>query len=448
MADPTGPTPITVPARTPRPGIPTPAMLRPPAPAAAPPSPFGRVEADGTVFLLAPEGEIRIGQWAAGPPAAGLAFFQRKYEDLVVEIDLIWARLADGRATPEQARTVLVKIREALTARAFIGDVVELGNKCDLVAAKIVEVRAAVAEKRAAARAEAIAARESLAAEAEKLGPSSAWKQTSERFAAIIEEWKTLPRTDRTTEQVLWKRISAARTGFDKRRRQHFTEADAQNKIAVARKRELIATAEGLAKSTDWVATGKKIRDLMNDWKSAPRAGRSDEDKLWKRFKAAQDEFFAAKIAAEQQAEDDLRPNVAAKELLASQAEALLPITDHKTAKVALRGIHERWEKVGDLPRGDRERLDARLRKVDEALRKDESESWKKSNPEARARAESTANVFAEGIAKLEAKREKAVVCGNDREVAKLDASIEQTTALLRAAQSAANEFGSLTHAG
>ena len=71
MADPTGPTPM-----------PTPAMLRPvPAAPAPPPSPFGRVEADGTVYLLAPEGEVKIGQWAAGPPAAGLAFFQRKYED-------------------------------------------------------------------------------------------------------------------------------------------------------------------------------------------------------------------------------------------------------------------------------------------------------------------------------------------------------------------------------
>ena len=444
MADPNGPTPAM-----PTPAMPTPAMLRrAPAPAAPEPSPFGRVEADGTVYLLAPEGEIRIGQWAAGPPAAGLAFFQRKYEDLVVEIDLIGARLADGRATPEQAQSVLAKVQEALTARSFIGDLAALDIKCQAVAAGIVQARAELSEKRAAARAEATAARETLAAEAEKLGPSTSWKQASERFAAIVEEWKVLPRTDRATEQVLWKRISNARTGFDKRRRQHFAEADALHTVAVARKRELIATAESLAKSTDWVGTGKKIRDLMNDWKSAPRAGRSDEDKLWKRFKAAQDEFFAAKTAADVQAEAALLPNITEKELLVSQAEALLPITDHKAAKAALRGIHERWEKVGDLPRGDRERLENRLRKVDEALRKDESESWKKSNPEARARAESTANVFADGIAKLETKRQKAEASGNLREVAKLEAAIEQTTALLRAAQSAASEFGSLTHVG
>ena len=47
---------------------------------------FGRVEDDGTVYLKAPEGEVRVGQYAAGPPHEGLAFFARKYEDLVVEI--------------------------------------------------------------------------------------------------------------------------------------------------------------------------------------------------------------------------------------------------------------------------------------------------------------------------------------------------------------------------
>lgn len=436
MADPTGLT-----------RMPTPGMLRPvPAQPAPPPSPFGRVTADGTVFLIAPEGEIQVGQWAAGPPAAGLAFFQRKYEDLVVEVDLTGVRLADGRATPEQAHTVLVKVREALTARAFVGDVEALNVKCDALAANIAKMRDALAQKRALARAEATAARQELAGEAEKLGASTSWKPTSERFANIVEEWKALPRTDRATEQELWKRISAARTGFDKRRRQHFTEADANNKIAVTRKRALIATAESLSTSTDWVGTGKQIRDLMNDWKAAPRAGRSDEDKLWKRFKAAQDAFFAAKTAAEQQAEEALRPNIAEKELLAAKAEALLPITDHKAAKTALRDIHNRWEAIGVVPRSDQERLEARLRKVDEALRKDDSDSWKKSNPEARARAESTANAFSEGIAKLEAKRAKAVASGNASEVAKLDAAIELTRTLLAAAELAANEFGSLVH--
>ena len=105
--------------------VPTPAALRP-SPSASDSVRFGRVEADGTVYLLAPEGEVVVGQWAAGEPSAGLAFFARKYDDLVVEIDLIERRLADHRTQAEQAATVLAKVTEALAARSFVGDVAAL----------------------------------------------------------------------------------------------------------------------------------------------------------------------------------------------------------------------------------------------------------------------------------------------------------------------------------
>ena len=123
--------------------------------------------------------------------------------------------------------------------------------------------------------------------------------KTPERYAAIVEEWKALPRADRTQEQELWARLSAARTAFDKARRTHFTALEAQRKLSLGAKRDLIAQAEALAASTNWAATARRLRDLMADWKAAPRGSKSDEDRLWKRFKAAQDAFYAARTAAE-----------------------------------------------------------------------------------------------------------------------------------------------------
>ena len=64
--------------------------------------------------------------------------------------------------------------------------------------------------------------REALATEAEALSDSTSWKSTSERYSAMVEEWKALPRSDRSLEQDLWKRLSSARASFDKRRRAHF----------------------------------------------------------------------------------------------------------------------------------------------------------------------------------------------------------------------------------
>jgi hypothetical protein len=407
-------------------GVPTPAALRPPAPVvASDPSRFGRVEADGTVILLAPEGEVVVGQWAAGTPEEGLAFFGRKYDDLVVEVDLISARVSDGRASAEQADAVLTKVREALAARSFVGDVAGLEGRCDELSVAIEQEREAAKARKAEQREAAMTTRRGLADEAESLRDSSSWKATTARYAEIVEEWKSLPRFDRSGEQELWQRISAARSAFDKRRRQHFSELDSQRKDAVARKRDLIAKTEALSASTDWARTSKQLRDLMGDWKAAPRASRADEDRLWKRFKAAQDAFYDARSAADKAADEELRGNVPAKEALVVEAEALLPLGDLKAAKSSLRSVQERWDKAGDLPRGDRERLESRLKKVEEAIRSAEADAWSSSNTTV------ATDAFTEALARLEAKRDAALARGDAAAAKSLEEQIASTKALM-----------------
>ena len=407
-------------------GVPTPAALRPPAATtASDPTRFGRVEADGTVILLAPEGEVVVGQWAAGTPAEGLAFFGRKYDDLVVEIDLIEKRLSDHRAPAEQAEAVLVRVREALAARSFVGDIAGLEARCDRVAASVEAAKAANRARKAEQREAALVQRRALTDEAEALGDSTSWRTTTERYAAIVEEWKSLPRGDRATEQELWSRISAARTAFDKRRRQHFSELDGQRKEAMGAKRELIAKAEALAVSTDWIKTSKQLRDLMGEWKTAPRGSRTDEDKLWKRFKAAQDAFYAARTASEDAEQEGLRANLPAKEALLAEAEALLPVTDLKAAKTSLRSIQDRWDKAGDLPRGDRERLEGRLKKIEDTIRGAEADAWKTTSGGI------ATDAFSEALDRLQAKRDAAAARGDDAAAAAFDQQIASTKSLM-----------------
>jgi hypothetical protein len=176
----------------------------------------------------------------------------------------------------------------------------------------------------------------------------------------------------------------------------------------------------------------------MDQWKRAPRGSRSDEDKLWKKFKAAQDSFYSAMKAADAAKDAELAPNVEVKEALVIKAEALLPLngsTDLGQVKRQLRSIQEQWDKAGDLPRSDRSRLESRLKKVEDAVRKAESSAWDRDDPDKRARAESTANAFTDALAKQEADLEQARAAGDERAVRKLEQSIESTRALLEAAQ-------------
>ena len=86
----------------------------------------------------------------------------------------------------------------------------------------------------------------------------------------------------------------------------------------------------------------------------AGRAGRrADEDALWSGFKTAQDTFFQARAEVYSAKDAALREHAAVKSQLLEEAAKLVPVTDVRAARAALRGIQERWEQAGPVPRQD-----------------------------------------------------------------------------------------------
>ncbi len=405
----------------------------------------GRVADDGTVYVRRPDGqEVAVGQWAAGAPAEGLAFFERKYDGLRAEAELLIARLKDGKGSAENVSIVVSKLTDAVDNPHVVGDLAALTALSEKITSAGQAQQEAAAAAKAAVRAATLAARTTIAEEAESLADATQWKATGDKFKELQERWTALPRGDRASrdsEQELWKRFSAARSVFDKARRVHFANLDAQRKEAGAAKQAIIERAQALSSSTDWAETARAYRGLMDEWKAAPRGGRHDEDKLWARFRAAQDVFFDARTASQNERDGDQADNLAAKEALATEAEGLLPVTDLAAAKSALRGIAERWNAIGHVPRNDRDRVEGRLRKVEDAVRRSEEDQWRRTDPAKRALAESTVETFRASLVKLEKQAEAAHTAGDVRKATDLDGRVEQTRALLDAAENSLAEY-------
>jgi hypothetical protein len=170
-------------------------------------------------------------------------------------------------------------------------------------------------------------------------------------------------------------------------------------------------------------------------------AGRDDEADLWKRFREAQDKFFAARSDVFAAKETELRANATVKEQLLADAQALLPITDWRAARSALRGIQERWEQAGPVPRESRDQLEQGLRKVEETIRRAEENQWKRSNPEALARAEGTVNQLRNAISTLETQLAKAQARGDASGVRKAEEAIAARQSWLAEAERTLAEF-------
>jgi len=388
--------------------------------------PWGRVDADGTVYVRTADGERVIGSWQAGSPDEALAFYQRKFEALNTEITLLEQRVTTTDLAPGQARASVERLRTAVTDAHAIGDLDQLQARLEALSGKVDHRQEEVRAARDHARAEAKDIKERIVAEAERLAAEAThWKISGERLRQLLEEWKGAPRADRAVEAVLWKRLSAARNAFNKRRKAYFAELEGERETARARKEELVTEAEALASSTDWAATAAAFRELMRSWKMA---GRADEDELWGRFKAAQDTFFQARAEVYSAKDAALREHSAVKAQLLEEAGKLIPVTDVRAARAALRGIQERWEQAGPVPRQDHERLESGLRRVEDAVRKAEDAQWRRSNPEALARAQGTVEQIRSAIAALEAQLARA----SEREDAKAVTEAEEALAARR----------------
>lgn len=405
---------------------------------------WGRVAEDGTVYVRTADGERQVGSWAAGSPDEALAYYQRKFDGLKVEVDLIANRLKQSgpsAPSPKDALDKIGKLRESISGANAVGDLDGLLTRLDGLVELAEQRKAEHRAVREQQQAEARGAKQGLAEEAERLAVSTEWRVAGDRMKVLLDEWKAAPRLDRKTDDELWHRLSQARSAFAKRRKQHFAELDAQRVEIRAHKERLIAEAEALQDSTDWNPTAGRFRDLMSEWKTAGRAQRDVEDELWKRFKAAQDTFFAARNAVLDERSGAERENLAAKEILVVEAEALLPITDHRAARVALRSLNERWEAIGPVPRDSRQRIEGRLHTVDRAIADAEAAEHSRKDPEKRARAEATVEQLRAVLDKLHVQADKARAAGQEKKAAEAEASIAARQEWLAEAEKALAEF-------
>ncbi|TFV54965.1 DUF349 domain-containing protein [Mycobacterium sp. PS03-16] len=390
------------------------------APPSSDPHRFGRVDPDGTVWLITGSGERVIGSWQAGDPEAAFAHFGRRFDDLLTEVVLLERRLASHTGDARKIKSAAAALAETLPEAHVLGDVDSVAARLTAIVEHADEEAQAERARRDEQRAAQLARKEALAAEAEELAATSTqWKTAGDRLREILDEWRTITGLDRKTDDALWKRYSAARETFNRRRGSHFAELDRGRAGARQAKEALCERAEALSGSTEWGATSAAFRDLLTEWKAAGRAAKDVDDALWQRFKAAQDTFFSARNAASAERDAEFKANAAAKEALLAQAEAL-DTSNLDAARAALRSIGDKWDAIGKVPRERSADLERRLRAVEQRIR--DAATANRVDPEAQARADQ----FRERAEQYERQAAKAEAAGRTKDAEQARANAEQ----------------------
>ncbi|WP_329476171.1 DUF349 domain-containing protein [Kribbella sp. NBC_01510] len=402
---------------------------------------WGRVAEDGTVFVRTKDGERAVGQWPDANPEEALAFYTRRYDALAFEVELLEQRVQAGTVSPDDARAAVKKVTSSIDEAQAVGDLDGLRSRLEALTPLVAQQREKRKAERAAKVEEARAAKTKIATEAETIAAGTDWRHGVTRLRELLDEWKALPRLDKSSDDELWHRFSSARTTYTRHRKQHFAELSSKREEAAVVKERLAAEAETLASSSDWGPTSGRFRDLMRQWKAAGPAPREVDDKLWARFRAAQDTFFGARDAVQAEENAEQVENLQAKETLLVEIEAILPVEDAKVAREQLRELLDRWDQIGKVPRDSMRAIDSRLRAVEQAVKAAEDEVWNRSNPEARARAEATVKQLQSLIADLEKQAAKAESQGNARKATEAREAIAARREWLTQAQNALTDF-------
>ena len=412
------------------------------------PSRYGCVASDGIVFVQTPQGERAVGSYPGKTPEEALAYFVRKFEVVAAEVALLAARIVSGAMVPEDALQSVAKLRNQIDNLNGVGNLAALRASLEQIPSLIEESKPAFEARKAAdqaakaeKRAAALSLKEKIVSEAETLKESTQWKATSERLKELLDQWKKAPRLDKKSDADLWKRFSSARNFFDKKRRQHFSTLTKQQSEVKSVKEKVVLEAESLANSTDWVNTARKYKTLMDTWKAAGRGKKNDDDKLWLRFKKAQDTFFAAKNADLEKRSVSYGENLIKREEIVKEIEALLPINNLDETRRKFRDLKSKYMKSGQVERGKRNALDRRVDDVELTLKEAEQEQWRKSDPGAKARAAEVVAQLVAAVADYESKAAKAEAAGDAKKASELREAAAARSIWLAEAQKGLAEF-------
>lgn len=401
---------------------------------------WGRVDETGTVYVTDRDLERAVGQYPDGTPDEALAYFVRKYVELEGQVRLLEQRARAGAPAADVAKTVAA-LTSALESPAAVGDLEALRTRVAALSTTVEKLTEEQKAEAAAAVEAAIAERTAIVTAAEAIAARDPqtiqWKQATAELDALFTRWKDHqqngPRLPKKQGDELWKRFRAARSTVESHRRSFFAGLDAEHKEVRARKQALVDKAVALAPQGS--AGIPAYRRLLDEWKTAGRAGKKIDDALWEQFKAAGDALYAAKAEVDARENEEFSANLAVKLALLDEAAPLLTATDRVQARNTLSSIQRRWEAAGKVPRDQVRVVEDRLRQIELAVKKLEEDHWNRTDPEKKARSEGLAAQLEQAIAGLEADLAAATAAKDAKRIAEVTEALEARRAWLAAVE-------------
>lgn len=182
------------------------------------------------------------------------------------------------------------------------------------------------------------------------------WNLLSKEIESLQAEWRTIGFATKKENQKIYDRFRAACDKFFERKREHYTAIKDSMTANLEKKQAIIEQAEALKNSTEWKKTADQLIALQKQWKEIGAVPRKKSEQLWKRFRAACDEFFANRDA-NSGGESDYYGNLKSKKRLIEEVRAYQCSEDDAANAAQMRSFNEKWQSIGHVPFKEKDKI-------------------------------------------------------------------------------------------
>ena len=190
---------------------------------------------------------------------------------------------------------------------------------------------------------------------AREVASSNDWNAFSKEIEELQKEWKTIGFASKKENQKIYDRFRAACDNFYGRKREFYTDYKGSMNANLEKKVALCEAAEALKTSTDWKKTTDQFISLQKQWKEIGAVPRKKSELLWKRFRAACDEFFAERDK-QAKPENDFYANLKAKQAIVQEIRAY-ELKGDASDQEAMRQFQSRWQEIGFVPFKEKDKV-------------------------------------------------------------------------------------------
>jgi len=191
---------------------------------------------------------------------------------------------------------------------------------------------------------------------AEKLAEEEDVISAFHQLQKLHQEFREVGPVAKELREEIWQRFKAASTVINKRHQQHFEDLRAREEENLAKKTALCEKVEAICaeenkNSADWERHTKEIIEIQTEWKTIGFAPQKMNVKIFERFRAACDTFFANKAEHFKTMKDTFRVNAEKKRALIEKAKALQDSTEWRSTSDKLIALQKEWKTIGMVPK-------------------------------------------------------------------------------------------------